>query len=158
MGAEGETLTTQKVTLTVDCATPDGKFFVRGSVLIIPSFTRLGDPVDLVLIEQAGARAVFDGDPGKAPVVDLFPCDLIGPQTGDGPGWSYTVYYDGAPGAPQPWSFCLLSTGGTDQRLSSLAQMPAAATVAVYLAVQGTPVTGAVPTVQSDGTVAWAVP
>jgi hypothetical protein len=117
---------TQKVALTCDSATPDGMVFTHGLLQFVPSFTRLGDPSDQVLIEQAAARAVFD-DSGTPPVIDLFPCDLIGPQDGDNPGWTYSVIYEGCPGNPPPWSFYLLSTGGDAQRLSSLAEVPAAA-------------------------------
>lgn len=130
---------TQKVTLAVDSATVDGKLFTRGSARILPSFSRLGDPADQVLLEQAPARVVFPGD-GGAPVVDLFPCDLIGPQQDDGtPGWTYTVYYDGCPGNPQPWSFYLLSTGGAVQRLSSLAAVPAAQPGQMYVPLPDVP-------------------
>jgi hypothetical protein len=122
---------TQKITLTVDCATADGKLFKRGSLRVIPSFARLGDTADQVLIEQAGVGASFDGR--TAPTVALFPCDLIGPQADDGPAWSYNVYYDNCPGNPQPWSFQLLSTNGTAQRLSSYAASPVAQTWAPYL-------------------------
>lgn len=121
----GEAVTTQKITLTCDSATADGKFFTRGALRILPSFTRLGDTADQVLIEQAGLRAVFDGR--TAPTVSLFPNDLIGPQNEDGPGWTYTAFYDNCPGNPQPWSFYVLSANGTAQRLSALAAVPAAA-------------------------------
>lgn len=120
-------MTTQKITLTIDSATADGRFFTRGSARIVPSFLRLGDPADQVLIEQSAARVTFGGDWRTAPTVSLFPNDLIGPQNDDGPGWTYTVFYDSCPGNPPPWSFYLLSTGGILQRLSSLAAVPAAA-------------------------------
>lgn len=118
-------MATQKVTLTVDSADASGALFTRGAVRILPSFTRLGDTADQVLIEQAPARVVFPAA-GGPPSVDLFPNDLIGPQNAGGPGWSWTVYYDGCPGNPRPWSFYLLSTGGAAQRLSGLAEVPAA--------------------------------
>lgn len=122
-------MTTQKITLTADCATPDGRPFRRGAVRFLPS-QRIADSTDSVLIEAAPARCVFPalqlvpGAWGEStrtwtfPTVDLFPCDLVGPQDGSTPGWYYTVYYDGCPGNPAPWSFYLLSTGGTAQRLS----------------------------------------
>ena len=119
-------MTTQKVAVTCDSGTADGVLFAHCALRFVPSFTRLGDPADQVLIEQAPAHAVFD-DSGTPPVVDLLPCDLIGPQDDDGPGWTYTVFYDGCPGNPPSWSFYLLSTNSAAQRLSSLAEVPAAA-------------------------------
>lgn len=144
MGTEGETLTTQKVKLTVDSATPDGRYFRRGGVRFMPS-VRIADSADDVLIEQAPAYVRF-GDPfpgggewgtewgapgsgpwgsaGAAPTVDLFPCNLVGPQSDGSPAWHYTVYYDArCPGSIQPWSFVLLSTNGTTQRLSQQTEL-----------------------------------
>lgn len=144
-------MTTQKVTLVIDCASADGTPFTRGAVRVLPSFTRLGDPADQVLIEQAPARVSFAGCT-TAPSVDLFPNDLIGPQGVSAPAWSYTVYYDGCPGNPQPWSFQLLSTGGTVQRLSSLAQSPVAQAWQPYMpAPAGTATPGYVPVATGAG-------
>lgn len=149
----GAEVTTAKVTLTADSADASGRLFTRGSARFLPSFTRLGDPADMVLIEQAPARVTFDG---TGPAVQLFPCDLIGPQGEDAPGWAYTVYYDGCPGNPQPWSFQLLSTAGSTQRLSSLAAAPAVqAWGALMPWPAGTPSDGAVP-VWRDGALSWS--
>jgi hypothetical protein len=111
-------MTTSKVTLVIDSADATGTLLTRGAVRIIPS-QRVSDTADGVLVETAAVRVQFTGC-GTAPSVDLFPSDLIGPQSGGSPEWSYTVYYDGCPGNPQPWSFHLLSTDGATQRLSSL--------------------------------------
>jgi hypothetical protein len=113
-------VTTARITLICDSGTADGALYTRGALRIVPSFTRLGDTADQVLIEQAGVRVTFP-ETGGPPSAQLFPCDLIGPQDDDGPGWRYTVYYDGCPGNPPSWSFLLLSTGGSTQRLSGLA-------------------------------------
>lgn len=130
-------MTTQKVTVVLDIADIGGNLFSRGSVRIFPS-VRLPDPADQVLLEQAPARASFGrtGPPG----VDLYPNDLIGPQNGNGtPGWTYTVYYDGCPGNPAPWSFYLLSANGGTQRLSELAAVPAAQPGAQYVPLPNAP-------------------
>lgn len=116
-------VTTAKVTLVIDSADAAGNLLTRGAVRIIPS-QRISDPADSVLVETAAVRVSFSGNCGTAPSVDLFPSDLIGPQSGGSPAWSYTAYYDGCPGNPQPWSFHLLSTGGATQRLSSLSALP----------------------------------
>lgn len=112
-------MATAKVTLVIDSADAAGNLLTRGAVRIIPS-QRISDPADSVLVETAAVRVQFSGNCGTAPSVNLFPSDLIGPQGVSAPDWSYTVYYDGCPGNPQPWSFHLLSTGGASQRLSSL--------------------------------------
>lgn len=110
-------MTTSKVTLVIDSADAGGNLFTRGSVRIYPS-QRIADAADGVLIEPAAVRAQFSSN--GAPSVDLFPCDLIGPQAAGVPAWQYTVYYDGCPGNPTSWSFRLLSADGATQRLSSL--------------------------------------
>lgn len=136
---------TQKVTLVLDSADAEGNLFTRGSVRIFPG-ARIPDAADQVLLEAAPARVSFPKT-GGPPSVDLFPNDLIGPQQDDGtPGWTYTVYYDGCPGNPDSWSFYLLSTDGAEQRLSSLASVPAAQPGAQYLPLPaGNRVAGAVP-------------
>lgn len=111
-------MATAKVTLVIDSADAGGNLFTRGAVRIYPS-QRISDTADGVLVETAAVRAQFSTD-GTAPAVDLFPNDLVGPQSGGTPAWQYTLYYDGCPGNPQPWSFRLLSADGTTQRLSSL--------------------------------------
>lgn len=111
-------MTTAKVTLTIDSADATGTLLTRGFARIRPS-QRVSDPADSVLVETAAVRVQFTSC-GTAPSADLFPNDLIGPQSGGSPAWSYTVYYDGCPGNPQPWSFHLLSAGGAAQRLSGL--------------------------------------
>lgn len=140
-------MATQKVTVTLDSASAGGTLFNRGSVRILPS-ARIPDETDQLLLEVAPVRVSFPKT-GGPPTVDLFPCDLIGPQGDDGPGWSYTVYYDGCPGNPASWSFQLLSTDGSEQRLSSLAEAPVvqSGTVAVTT-VNGK--TGAVVLTASD--------
>ena len=137
-------MTTEKVTLTVDSADITGALFGRGSARIMPS-ARIPDAADQLLLEQAPARVTFTGS--GAPQVQLYPCDLIGPQQDNGtPGWAYTIYYDGCPGNPQPWSFYLLSTDGDSQRLSGLATAPASQPGQQYLpAPSGERVAGAVP-------------
>lgn len=148
-------MTTAKVTLTVDSADISGRLFTRGSARFLPSFARLGDPADQLTLEQAAARVAFDGR--GAPAVQLFPCDLIGPQGDSGPAWAYTMYYDGTPGNPQPWSFQLLSTDGGTQRLSSLAVAPTAQTWATLMPwPAGTPSPGSVPVIGSDGVLRWS--
>jgi hypothetical protein len=139
-------MTTQKITLTVDSATPDGRLFRHGAVRILPSFTRVGDPGDQVLIEQAPARVQFGGR--VAPTVMLFPTDLIGPQP---QGWNYTVYYDGCPGNPQPWDFYLNSGDGPAQRLSALAPVEGTQPAVITDVDGGSAVTGNYPAGNFDG-------
>lgn len=110
-------MTTTKVTLVIDSATADGNPFTCGSARIFPS-QRISSTADGLLVEIAPVRARFSRC--GPPSVELFPCDLIGPQAGGIPAWSYTVYYDATPGPPSSWSFRLLSTDGATQRLSSL--------------------------------------
>jgi len=114
-------VTTPKVTLILDSADITNKPFRYGRVRIVPS-TRIPDPADSGLLEMAGAEVRFDKI--GTPQVDLFPNDLIGPQGDTLPGWYYTIYYDECPGTPRPWSFYVLSTNNTPQRLSSLAATP----------------------------------
>jgi hypothetical protein len=116
-------MATAKITLICDSGTADGNLYTRGALRIVPSFTRLGDVADQVLIEQAPVRVFFPEEDGP-PSVDLYPNDLIGPQNQDGtPAWAYTVYYDGCPGSPPQWSFWLLSTNSSEQRLSGMEEV-----------------------------------
>ena len=144
---------TTKITLTVDCATPDGKPFQKGSVRFLPS-ARIADPGDDVLVEQAAPRVRFGmREWPESPTVDLYACDLIGPA-----GWTYTVYYDKCPGNPAPWSFSLLSANGTKQRLSAVAAAACPAPLAIADADGGTAATGMLPAAAIDGGAAAAQP
>ena len=136
---------TQKITFTVDCATPDGRPFRRGAVRILPS-ARIPDTVDQVLIEQTPVRVTFDGI--KSPTVDLYPTDLIGPQP---QGWWYQVFYDSCPGNPAPWDFFLLSANGPTQRLSQYAPVAGTQPAVLTDVDGGSAVTGEMPAGNFDG-------
>ena len=111
-------MTTTKIALTLNEGGPDGTYLKSGSCRIFPS-ARFADTADDLIVGIVPIRAQFSAD--GPPVVNLLPNDLVGPQNGDTPGWSYTIYYDGYPGnALAPWSFQVLSTGGDSQNLSSL--------------------------------------
>ena len=117
-------MTTAKVTLIVDSSDIQGNPFTYGAMHFVPSM-RIPDPDGEVLLEVAEAIARFGGS--GIPQIDLYPNDLLGPGQSDGtPGWVYTVEYHECPGNPSSWSFYLLSTNGTPQRLSSLAETPVA--------------------------------
>jgi hypothetical protein len=150
-------VTTERITLVLDEGGADGNLIVRGSAVIVPSL-RFPDPADQMIIGQAPVRAVFGAS--GSPQVKLYPNDLIGPQQEDGnPGWAYTVTYDSSvPGAPAPWSFWLLSTGGSPQYLSDLASVPPAQPGQQYVPLpQNTPAVGDVPAIASLSplVVAW---
>jgi hypothetical protein len=140
-------VTTARITLICDSGTADGALYTRGALRIVPSFTRLGDTADQVLIEQAGVRVTFPECDGP-PSAELFPTDLIGPQP---QGWQYTVWYDGCPGNPPPWNFYLLSTNGATQRLSALAEVPGIAPIVLTDLDGGSAVTGNLPAGNVDG-------
>lgn len=125
-------MTIQKTTLIVDEADASGNPLAIGNAFIAPS-ARIPDPVDGLIIGEPPLVAAFH--PGVFPSLPLYPCDLVGPQQGNGlPGWSYNIWYTGnTPGTPGPWSFYLLSTNGTPQRLSRIAPTPVAVPGALYL-------------------------
>ncbi len=135
-------MATPKVTLVLDEGDAGENPVTCGSVRIVPS-QRLPDPADQLEIGQAPVRARF-GDSGP-PSVELVPNDLIGPQQpGGNPGWSYTIYYDGVPGDPEPWSFWVLWSDGPEQRLSDLAEAPVEQAGQRYLPLSGGTLLGAV--------------
>src|ERR1700761_2517473 len=117
-------MTIQKVTLIANCTDIQGNPFTYGYLRFNPSM-RLPNTDDNLLLEQAEAFARFGLD--GPPAVELYPCDLLGPQQDNGtPGWTYTADYEGCPGNPKEWSFYLLSSNGNTQYLSDIAETPAA--------------------------------
>lgn len=150
-------MTTPKVTLIADEGDATLAQLAQGKIVIAPS-QRFPDPADALIVGMAPRTLAFHA--GAVPQLDLVPCDLVGPQQGNGlPGWTYSATYFRVPGYPDgyQWSFYLLSTNGSPQRLSSLAQVPAAQPGQQYLPLpSGTKVPGAVPVVQADGSLAWS--
>lgn len=148
-------MSTPKVTLIADEGNSGLQQLAQGKILIAPS-QRFPDPADELIIGMAPRVMAFHA--GVVPQQDFVPCDLAGPQQGSGlPGWTYSATYFGVPGYQDgyKWSFYLLSTNGSPQRLSSLAAVPAAQPGAMYLPLP----TGAAPadnqvpavTVNEDG-------
>jgi hypothetical protein len=123
-------MTTTKVTLTLDEADAAGNPLSSGSVRIVPS-TRFADTADSLIVGQVPVRADFTS--AGAPTVELYPNDLVGPQSGGSPQWAYTIYYDSVPGNPPSWSFQVLSTNGDTQSLHALSPVSQPAAYSPYV-------------------------
>lgn len=116
---------TDLIKVILDEGGPDKNLVRKGYCQIIPSM-RFPDTTDGLIVGRITADAFFDRS-SEAPYVMLLPCDLVGPQTDDGPGWNYLIKYStDFPGRPQTWAFNLLSTNGSEQKLSDLATVPVA--------------------------------
>jgi hypothetical protein len=115
----------QYVTLILDGTAATGALADDGQAVIVPSVTQLPDPADEMLVWPIPVTRSFGGS--QRPQVQLLPNDLYGPQQESGlPGWTYDISFPGVPGDPEPFSFYLLSTNGSTQYLSALAEVPAA--------------------------------
>lgn len=114
---------TDLIQVVLDEAGPDKKLAERGFCLISPNM-RFPDTLDGIIVGRIAARALFSRR--ESPSVMLIPNDAVGPQRSDGtPGWHYNISYStDFPGKPRPWSFQVLSTGGSVQKLSDLLAMP----------------------------------
>jgi hypothetical protein len=115
-------VTALKVTLVIDECDADLVQVTQGYVQVAPS-ARIPDPADGAIIGQAPVTAAFSA--GGPPQVELAGTDQVGPQPD---GWTYEITYYHVPGIPLgwSWSFYLPYAGGATQRLSDLAQVPAA--------------------------------
>lgn len=133
--APGEVLTVQYVTVILDRYDGSGSLVTQGRASWAPS-QELPDPADQMLVGQQPVTADFDAD--GPPSVKLAANDTIGPQQENGnPGWTWDVTYLWVPGAPAAESYYILSANGDTQRLSQLAQTPAAEPGQQYVPLRG---------------------
>lgn len=118
-------MSAEYVTLVLDGTAATGALVADGQAVIVPSVAQLPDPADEMLVWPIPVTRSFGGS--QRPQVQLLPNDLYGPQQESGlPGWTYGISFPGVPGCPPSFSFYLLSTNGSPQYLSALAQVPAA--------------------------------
>lgn len=144
-------MTAQLVTVILDRVDGAENPYVKGTVTWTPS-QEFPDVPDQQLVGMAPVTATFAV--GRQAQVKLIANDTAGPQQGNGtPGWTWNVTYSSdTPGQPAAASYYVLSTNGSTQRLSSLAEVPAAQPGAQYLPLpSGTPQAGQVPVATGSG-------
>ena len=130
-------MTAQLVTVILDRFDGGERAYVKGTATWTPSL-EFPDAADQMLIGQGPVTAAFNA-PGQ-PTVKVIANDTAGPQQGNGtPGWTWNVTYDKVPGNPPDASYYVLIANGTTQRLSALAQVPAAQPGAQFVPLPNTP-------------------
>jgi hypothetical protein len=144
-------LTISLVRLNVDEGDASGALLSSGQATITLS-SRVPVPENDIIAGQKPIVIKFTGG-GMPPYTNLFPNDLIGPQTDDGPGTYYTISYQSMQPVPPTWSFQIISTDGPEQYLSHKSANPLPADYPNFLPVStgAAPAAGQVPVFTGTG-------